>query len=84
MVEGASARPKRFPPEHLIRILDSGRRHCLQDEPNEVQPLLEYLGPKGVFMRVYLETQDEAEQMLKDVTKWSASGNVFGGVDTPG
>ncbi len=35
-------------------------------------------------MRVYLETQDEGEQMLKDVTNRSAAGEVFGGVETPG
>jgi hypothetical protein len=79
--------PPTSTPEYLPRlkrILESGRGLYLLAEPDEVQTLLEYLGPKGVFMRVYLETQDEAEQMLKDVTKWSASGNVFGGVDTPG
>ncbi len=78
--------PPTSTPEYLPRlkrILDSGRGLYLLAEPDEVRPLLEYLGPKGVFMRVYLETQDEAEQMLKDVTRWSAAGNVFGGVDTP-
>lgn len=79
--------PPTTTPEYMPkykRILDSGRSIYLLAEPDEVQPLLEYLGPKGVFMRVYLDTQDEAEQMIKDVTKWSASGNVFGGIDTPG
>ena len=42
----------------LKRILESGRGLYLLAEPNEVQTLLEYLGPKGVFMRVYLDTQD--------------------------
>ena len=63
--------PPTSTPEYLPRlkrILESGRGLYLLAEPNEVQTLLEYLGPKGVFMRVYLETQDEAEQMLKDVT----------------
>ncbi len=79
--------PPTSTPEYLPRfkrILDSGRGLYLLTEPDEVETLLEYLGPEGVFMRTYVDSQDEAEQMLRDVTRWSARGNVVANPGSPG
>jgi len=79
--------PSTSTPEYLPRlkrILDRGRGLYLLTEPDEVRTLLEYLGPEGVFMRTYVDSQDEAEQMLKDVTRWSARGNMVANPGSPG
>ena len=41
------------------------------------EKILAELPPEGLFMRTYVGSQAEADQMLKDVTRWSASKNVF-------
>jgi hypothetical protein len=68
-------------PEYLPRyrrILDSGRGLYLLVQPNEVEPLVTSLGPEGLFLRTYVDSQDEAERLLADVGRWSARRDVFG------
>jgi len=62
---------------HYKEILDSGRNLYLLTEPHEVEKVLAVLPPEGLYMRTYVNTQDEADEMLKKVAKWSARGNQF-------
>ncbi len=57
------------------RILDSGRSLYLLCDPDEVEPILAALPPEGLFIRTYVNTQDEAEALLQRATHWSARTN---------
>jgi hypothetical protein len=57
------------------QILASGRNLYLLVQPDEVEKILAELPPEGLFMRTYVESQAEADEMLKNVSKWSARGN---------
>jgi hypothetical protein len=59
------------------RILESGRNLYLLAQPNEVEKILAELPPEGLYMRTYVDSEDEAEDMIKSVTKWSARGSQF-------
>ncbi len=56
------------------KILESGRHLYLLAEPNEVEPILRELPPEGLFLRTFVPTEDEARDLLKKVTQWSARG----------
>lgn len=78
--------PPTSTPEYLPRfkrIIDAGKRVYLLVEPEEVQPVLESLGPEGVYMRVFMDSQDEGERMIEDVARWSAKGGVVTNPGTP-
>ena len=50
------------------RILAAGKSvQVVNVELNEVQPLLDILGPKGVYMLIQFKDEREAEQVLKMV-----------------
>jgi hypothetical protein len=57
------------------QILESGRNLYLLVQPGEVEKILASLPPEGLFMRTYVNTQEEADTMLKNVNKWSARKN---------
>jgi hypothetical protein len=59
------------------RILASGRNLYLLVQPQEVEKILAELPPEGLFMRTYVETEDEANDLLKKVAAWSATRSVF-------
>ena len=59
------------------KILGSGRSLYLLVQPHEVEKLLAELPPEGLFMRTYVETQDEADEMIRKVAHWTARRNVF-------
>jgi hypothetical protein len=59
------------------RILNSGRNLYLLVQPEEVEGLLTELPPEGLYMRTYVETQDEADEMIRKVCKWTARKNIF-------
>ena len=57
------------------RILESGRNLYLLVEPHEVEQVLTELPPEGLFMRTYVRSEDEADDLLRKVTQWSARRN---------
>jgi hypothetical protein len=59
------------------KILNSGRNLYLLVQPNEVEKILTALRPEGLFMRTYVDTQDEADALISKVSKWTASKNIF-------
>jgi hypothetical protein len=76
---GAGSKPT-YTPEYIPRyrkILESGRNLYLLCQPAEVEKILAELPPEGLFMRTYVSSQAEAEEMLKKVSQWSALGNQF-------
>ena len=72
--------PPTYSPQYIPsyqKIQKSGRSLYLLAEPNEIELLLAELSPKGLFICTHADTQDEADDLLKKITKWSASKNVF-------
>jgi hypothetical protein len=59
------------------KILDSGRNLYLLTEPDDVEKILAELPPEGLYMRTYVGSEEEADDMLKNVARWSARGNQF-------
>jgi len=59
------------------QILASGRNLYLLVQPREVEKILAELPPEGLFMRTYVETEDEANDLLKKAATWSATRSVF-------
>ena len=75
---GQGSPPPTYTEEYIPRykkILESGRSLYLLTEPHEVEKILAELPPEGLYMRTYVDTEEEADEMLKKVTKWSAKGN---------
>ena len=54
------------------KILEKGKNLYLLAEPQEVEKILQELPPEGLFMRTYVESEEDADEMLRNVTKWSS------------
>jgi len=67
--------------EHYLprykRILDKGRNLYLLVQPSEVENLLTELPPEGLYMRTYVDTQDDADDLIRKVFKWSTQKTTF-------
>jgi hypothetical protein len=57
------------------KIQASGKRLYLLAQPHEIEPLLSELSPKGLFLCTQAPSEDEANELLKKVQKWSAGNN---------
>jgi hypothetical protein len=71
---GAGAPPS-YTEEYIPRykrILESGKNLYLLVQPGEVEKILAELPPEGLYMRTYVASEDEADDLLKKVAKWSA------------
>jgi hypothetical protein len=71
---GAGA-PPTYTEEYIPRykrILESGKNLYLLVQPGEVEKILAELPPEGLYMRTYVASEDEADDLLKKVAKWSA------------
>lgn len=55
------------------RIQESGKKLLLLAKAHEIEPLLRELSPKGLFICTQTETEEEADELLANVEKWSAS-----------
>ena len=74
-----SGAPPTYTEEYIPRykqILDSGKNLYLLVQPVEVEKILRELPPEGLFMRTYVDSEDEANDLLKKVVKWSARGRT--------
>ena len=72
------------------QILQSGRNLFLLATPGEIEGILQELPPEGLFLRTFVPTEDDAHDLLRKVTQWSARKNQFvrpafkeGGSDKP-
>jgi len=56
------------------RIQQAGKRLYLLVEPQEIEPLLGALSPKGLFLCTHVASEEDAEALLKRVARLSAGG----------
>jgi len=72
--------PPTYYPEYIPlykKIQASGKNLYLLTKPNEIEPILTELSPKGLLLSTNLDSEDDANQLLKKVSKWSARNNTF-------
>jgi hypothetical protein len=53
------------------QILQKGKNLYLLVQPYEVEKILAELPPEGLYMRTYVDSQDEAEMLIEHVVRWS-------------
>jgi hypothetical protein len=61
--------PQYIPAYHKIQA--AGKRLYLLVEPQEIEPLLKELSPRGLFLRTHADSEDEANELLKKTEQWS-------------
>jgi len=59
------------------KIQVAGKRLFLLVEPHEIEPLLQVLSPKGLFLSTHVDSEEEADDLLRKVATWSATGSTF-------
>jgi hypothetical protein len=71
---GASAPPTCSPQDipAYRRIQAAGKRLYLLAEPHEIEPLLEELSPKGLFLCTHAAGEEDADALLKRIARLSA------------
>ncbi|MCC7208651.1 MAG: hypothetical protein IT323_15190 [Anaerolineae bacterium] len=60
------------------RILEKGKNLYLLVQPDEVEKILAVLPPEGLYMRTYVNSEDEAEALLRQVGRWSTQRHRAG------
>jgi hypothetical protein len=45
--------------------------------PKEIETILKYVSPKGLYMQTSCDTEDEALNLLKQVEKWGRVREIF-------
>ena len=69
-----------FSPQYIPlykKIQEKGKRLYLLAKPEEIEPLLTELSPKGLFLCTQAPSEEEADNLLRNVARWSAKGDVF-------
>ena len=56
----------------------------LLTEPDEVESILAVLRSEGLFLRTFVDTQEEADGLVKKAKRWSARGNQCVRAEVPG
>jgi hypothetical protein len=72
--------PPTLTPEYLPiyrRIQEMGKKLYLLAEPQDIETLLTELSSQGLFICTHADSEDEANELLHNVEKWSAKGNIF-------
>lgn len=64
-----TATPAYFPLYRKIQA--SGKKLYLLAKPEEVEMILKELSPKGLFLKIDMDSEESAQDMLKKVEKWS-------------
>jgi len=75
-----SGAPPAYTPAYMPRykqILRSGRNLYLLAAPDEIERILAELPPEGLFLRTFVQSEEEAKELLKKVSQWSASRSSF-------
>ena len=57
----------------LKKVQAAGKNVHLNLKPEEVEPALNELSARGLFIETKCETEDDARKLLKDAEKWSHS-----------
>jgi hypothetical protein len=73
--------PVTYSPEYIPfykKIQQAGKRLYLLAQPNEVEPLLGELSPKGLFICTHAESIEDAELLLKHAAQSSRRGIAWG------
>ena len=52
-------------------------------QPDEVEPILAALPPEGPFLGTFVDTQEEADELLKKAARWSARGEQLARAEVP-
>jgi len=71
--------PPTFSPQYIPlykKIQERGKRLYLLVNPEEIEPLLAELSPVGLFLSTHATSEEEADDLLRSVARWSAKGNV--------
>lgn len=63
---------ERYIPQYR-KILSAGKGLYLLAEPNQVEKILAFLPPEGLFLRTYVASQQEADDLLKCAVHWSSA-----------
>lgn len=53
------------------KIQAAGKRLYLLVEPEEIEPLLQELSPRGLFLRTHADSEEQANDLLRSIEKWS-------------
>jgi hypothetical protein len=67
-------------PQYIPRykeIQASGKRLYLPVQPEEIEPLLAELSPKGLFLSTQADSEASANALLEKVARWCAARNAF-------
>ena len=70
--------PPTYSPQYIPqykKIQESGRKLYLLAKPHEIEDLLAELAPNGLYLRTDVETEDDANELLKKVGHWSAKSH---------
>jgi hypothetical protein len=70
---GAGA-PPTSNPEYIPvfqKIQKAGKNLYLLVDPSEIEFLLEHLSARGLFLNSYADTEEEANDIIKKIEKWS-------------
>jgi hypothetical protein len=76
---GAGCGPT-FSPEYIPlykKIQEKGKRLYLLARQEEIEPLLAELSPRGLFLCTQASSEDNANDLLRRVAKWSAKGRAL-------
>lgn len=66
--------PPTFSPQYIPRyrrVLEAGKRLYLLAKPEEVKPILDSLPARGLFLCTWADSEEDADRMLADATRWS-------------
>ena len=55
----------------LKKIQAAGKNLLIIVSPNQIQPLMEALSSRGLFLLVNADSKDEADAMIRDIAKWT-------------
>jgi hypothetical protein len=76
-----AACPPTYSPQYIPeyrKILENGKRLLLLAEAKEIEPLLSHLPPEGLFLFTQVDSEDDANALLKKVADWSARKDRVG------
>ena len=59
----------------VIPAQKAGKNLYLLVDPSEIEFILENLSAKGLFLNTFADSEDEANEIIKKVEKWSVNRN---------
>lgn len=71
-VPGAGALPPKDWPDLLKRVQSAGKLLWLDAAKDDIEPILEFLSPKGIMFNTWCASEEEARDLLKKAETWTA------------